>query len=100
MTLGKLQTSSVPWFGLAGLVFVLASLCLLAGGQEIALLVALFVFLGACIRGLVLAVRDDEVSSASIRSPGARTMAIVGSDLAAARRQRRLARKRREDASR
>ena len=97
MSLGKLKTSSVPWFGLAGLVFVLGVFVLSDGGQEIALLVALFVFLGACIRGLVLAVRDDEVSSASIRSPGARTLAIVGADLAAARRQRRVQRRRRQD---
>jgi hypothetical protein len=83
------------WLGFVLGVFVLAG-----GGQEIALLVALLVFLGACIRGVVLAVRDDEVSSPSIRSPGARTLAILGSDLAAARRQRRLARERREDASR
>ena len=82
------------------LVFVLGVFVLAGGGQEIALLVSLFVFLGACVRGPVLAVRDDEVSSASIRSPGARTLAILGSDLAAARREGRLARERREESSR
>lgn len=100
MSLKKLKTSSVPWFGFAGIVFVLGVFVLGGGGQEIALLVALFVFLGACLRGLVLAVRDDEVSSASIRDPAARTMWIVGSDSAAARRQRRLERQRRRDSLR
>jgi hypothetical protein len=46
MSLGKLKTSSLPWFGLAGLLFVLSVFVLAGGGQEIALLVALFVFLG------------------------------------------------------
>ena len=100
MSRGKLKTISVPLFGLALVMFVLGVFVLAGGGQEIALLVALFVFLGACIRSLVLAVRDDEVSSASIRSPVARTLAILGSDFAAARRQRRLARERREESLR
>jgi hypothetical protein len=93
--LRKLRTSSLPWCGLAGLAFVLGVFVLTGGGQEVVLLVALFVFLGACFRGLVLAVRDDEVSSATIRSPGGRTLAIIGSDSAAARRRRRIERDRR-----
>jgi hypothetical protein len=100
MSLRKLKTSSVPWFGLAGLAFVLGVFVLAGVGQAVALLVALGAFLGACLRGLVLAVRDDEVGSASIRDPAARTMGVIGADSAAARRQRRLARKRREGASR
>jgi hypothetical protein len=96
MSLRKLKTSSMPWFALAGVSFVLGVFVLAGGAQEVALLGALFVFLGACIRGAVLAVRDDDVSSRSIRSPGARTLAIIGADSAAARRQRRLARERRE----
>ena len=99
MSLRKLKTSSVPWFGLAGLAFVLGVFVLAGAGQEVALLVALFVFLGACLRGLVLAVRDDDVSSASIRDPEARTMAIIGADSAAARRGRRVERARRRDPS-
>src|SRR5689334_20329288 len=97
MSLGKLKSSSVPWFGLAGLAFVLGVFVLSGVAQEIAMFVALFGFLAACIRAIVLAVRDNEVSSASIRDPVARTMGIVGSDSSAARR-RRPARKRREDA--
>jgi hypothetical protein len=66
-----------------------------AGGvQEVDLLAALFVFLGACIRALVLSVRDDEVSSASIRDPTARVLAMMGADAATARRRRRLERER------
>jgi hypothetical protein len=95
MLFGKLRTSSLPWFGLAGLAFVLGVLVLSGAGQEVALLVALFVFLGACLRGLVLTARDDEVSSATIRSPAGRTLAIIGSESAAARRRRRAERNRR-----
>lgn len=98
--LRKLKTSSLPWFGLAGLAFVVGVFVLAGGGQEVALLVGLFVFLAACLRGLVLAVRDDEVSSASFGSPVARTLAILGSDSAAARRRRRVERdRRRQDPS-
>lgn len=96
MSLRKLKTSSVPWFGLAALMFVLGVVVLAGAGQEVALLVALFVFLGACLRGLVLAVRDDDVSSASIRNPSARTMAAIGADSAETRRGRRLERQRRQ----
>ena len=98
MSLRKLKTSSVPWFALAGLLLILG-LVLGGGGQEVAVLGALFVFVGACVRGTVLAVRDDDVSSRSIRSPVARTLAIIGADSAAARRQRRLERKRLKDLS-
>ena len=91
----KLRTSALPWFGLAGLAFVLGVFVLTGGGQEVALLVALFVFLGACLRGIVLAARDDEVSSATIRSPVGRTLTIIGSESAAARRRRRVERNRR-----
>jgi FtsH-binding integral membrane protein len=99
LSVSKLKTSSVPWFGIAGLAFVLGVFVLAGAGQEVALLVALFVFLGACLRGLVLAVRDDDVSSASIRDPAARTMAAIGADSAAARRGRRDARARRRASS-
>jgi hypothetical protein len=99
MSLRKLKTSSVPWFGLAGLLFVVSVSVLTGGGQEVALLVALSVFVGACLRGLVLAVRDDDVSSASIRDPEARTLAIIGADSATARRQRRVEGARRRDSS-
>ena len=100
MLLKKLRSSSWPWFAFAGLAFVLGVFVLTGGGQEVALLVALFVFLGACLRGLMLAVRDDEVSSATIRSPVGRTLASIGSDSAAARRRRRVERdRRRQDPS-
>ena len=89
----------MPWFGLAGVAFVLGVFVLAGAAQAVALLVALFVFLGACVRGVVLGVRDDDVSSASIRAPIARTMANVGADSAAARRGRRDARARRRDSS-
>jgi uncharacterized membrane protein YdfJ with MMPL/SSD domain len=99
MSLRRLKTSSLPWFALAGVSFVLGAFVLGGGLQEVALPGALFVFLGGCIRGAGLAVRDDEVSSRSIRGPGARTLAIIGADSATARRQRRLERTRRSDSS-
>ena len=99
MSLSKLKTSSVPWFGLALFLFVLG--LVLGGGAGIIVgIVAFFVGLGACIRAVALAVKDDDVSSASIIcSPVERTMATIGSDSAAARRQRRLARKQRDSVS-
>ena len=94
MTLRQLRTGSVLWFGIAGVLFVVGVAILVEGLQEVDLLVALFVFLGACIRALILSVRDDEVSSASIRDPTARVLAMVGADSATARRRRRLERER------
>jgi len=93
-TLTQLRTGSVPWFGIAGFLFVVGVAIRAAGVQEVALLAALFVFLGACIRALVLSVRDDEVSSASIRDHTARVLAMMGADSATARRRRRLERER------
>ena len=93
-TLTQLRTGSVLWFGIAGLLFVVGVAIRAGGVQEVDLLAALFVFLGACIRALVLSVRDDEVSSASIRDPTARVLAMMGADAATARRRRRLERER------
>ena len=99
MSLRKLKSSAVPWFGLAVFLFVLG-LVLGGGVGTIVGIVSFFVGLGACIRAVALAVRDDEVSSASIsRTPVERTMAAIGADSAAARRRRRDARARRGDAS-
>jgi hypothetical protein len=99
MLLNKLKTSSVPWFGLAVFLFVLG--LVLGGGVGVIVgIVSFFVGLGACIRAVALAVRDDDVSSASIMcSPVERTMATIGADSAAARRRRRDARARRQDSS-
>lgn len=93
-TLTQLRTGSVPWFGIAGLLFVVGVAIGAGGVQAVDLLAALFVFLGACIRALGLSVRDDEVSSASIRDPTARVLAMMGADSATARRRRRLERER------
>jgi hypothetical protein len=39
------------------------------------------------IRAVTPAVRDDEISSATIRGPGARTLAIIGAQSAKRRRR-------------
>jgi hypothetical protein len=92
--LSQLRTGSVAWFGIAGALVRRWSSDTCRGVQEVDLLAALFVFFGACIRALGLSVRDDEVSSASIRDPTARALAMMGADSATARRRRRLERER------
>ena len=49
---------------------------------------ALFVCLAACLRALVLALRDDDVAATTIRSPVGRTLAAIGADDARKRRGR------------
>ena len=90
----------MPWFGLAAFLFVLGSV--LGGGVGMIVgIVSVSVGLGACIRAVALAVRDDDVDSASITcSPVERTMATIGPESAAARRRRRDQRARQRGASR
>ena len=69
----KLKSSSLPWFGLAVLLFVLGSVLGGDTGTDLQI-VAIFVGLGSCIRAVALAVRDDPVSSSTVYLPSARMM--------------------------
>jgi hypothetical protein len=82
----KLKTSSLPWFGIAVLLFVLGSVIGGDAGTDLHL-VGLFVGLGACIRALALAVRDDPVSSSTILLPTARMMGWMSAESRAKRRK-------------
>lgn len=61
--LTALRTRSLPWFGLAALLFVLGLAALAGTAQGVVVAAAWFVFLGACIRGVGLAVRDNPVGA-------------------------------------
>jgi hypothetical protein len=84
----KPKTGSLPWFGLAVFLFVLGSV-LDDGLGTIVGIVAISVGLGACIRTVALAVRDDPVSSATIYDPTARMLGWVRAESASGRRGRK-----------
>ena len=83
----KLRTSSLPWFGVAVLLFVVGSV-LTANAGTIVRIVAIFVALGACIRAVALSVLDDPVSSDTIFDPTARMMGWIRKDFVDERRRR------------
>jgi hypothetical protein len=58
-----LRTRTLPWFGLALLLALLGFAVLHGVGQGVAEAAAMFVFFGACIRSVSLAVRDNPVST-------------------------------------
>ena len=77
-------------------VLALVAVVLLHGTASAVLLsVAVLTLVGACIRAASLAVRDDDVSSRTIRSPAGRTLGIMGAESRSAQRRRR---RRREQA--
>jgi membrane associated rhomboid family serine protease len=83
----RLRSRSLPWFGIALLLFVLGSV-LGSDLGTILRIVAIFAALGACMRAVALAVRDDPVSSASIYDPTARMLGWMRAESATARRRR------------
>lgn len=87
----KLKTSSLPWFGVAALLFIIGSV-LDSGAGTVLMILAIFGGLGACIRAVALAVRDDPVSSATIYDPTARVLGWISADSATGRRRRERAR--------
>ncbi len=89
----KLRTSTLPWFGLAVLLFVVGSSVLSASPGTIVRIVAIFVALGACIRAVALSVRDDPVSSDTIYDPTARMLGWIRKDVSEERRRRNRAKK-------
>ena len=81
-------TRATPWFAFAALLLVIALAALHGTASAIAGAAALFVFLGACFRALVLQLRDDDVAGMAIRGPAGRTLGAIGADAARRRRGR------------
>jgi hypothetical protein len=84
----KLRTSSLPWFGVAVLLFVVGSVIGASAGTNVRI-VSIFVLLGASIRAVGLSVRDDPVSSETIFDPTARMMGWIRKDITDRRRRER-----------
>jgi hypothetical protein len=90
----RVQTGTVPWFGAAVVLFVVAVTVLSGTARDVVVSVAVFVLIGACIRAVVLAVRDDDVSASTIRSPAERALGIMGAESRHGRRLRQRERER------
>lgn len=88
LTVKKLRTSCLPWFGVAVLLFVVGSVIGASAGT-IVRIVSIFVLLGASIRAVGLSVRDDPVSSETIFDPTARMMGWIRKDITDGRRRER-----------
>jgi hypothetical protein len=82
-------TRATPWFALAALLLVIALAALHGVAATIVAAAALFVFLAASLRALVLQLRDDDVAGMTIRGPVGRTLGAIGADGARRRRGRR-----------
>jgi hypothetical protein len=83
-----LTTRATPWFALAALLLVIALAALHGMAAAMVGAAALFVCLGACLRALVLTLRDDDVAGTTIRGPAGRTLGAIGADAARRRRGR------------
>jgi hypothetical protein len=75
-----MRARTAPWLILVTLVFLIAVFVLHGAAQSVIETVAPIVFILLLIRVVALAVRDDDVSSATIRGPAGRTLAIWGAD--------------------
>jgi hypothetical protein len=84
-----------PWFALAAVLLIVAVAVLHGTASAVDAAAALFVFLAACLRALVLQLRDDPGGATSIRGPAGRTLGLLGADAAARRRGRRARKPRR-----
>jgi hypothetical protein len=84
---------ATPWFAIAAVLLVIALAALHGMAATMVAAAALFVFLGACLRALVLSLRDDDVAGSTIRGPVGRTLGAIGADDAARRRGRRAPRR-------
>jgi hypothetical protein len=82
----------MPWFAIAALLLVIALVAVHGTAAAMVAAAALFVFLGACLRALVLVLRDDDVAGTTIRGPVGRTLGAIGADEARRRGRRRRAR--------
>jgi hypothetical protein len=90
----RLKTGSAGWFAIAVVLFVAAVAALGGTARNVVATVAVFMLIGACLRAVVLSVRDDDVSSSRVRGPAGRTLGIMGADSRHAQRLRRRERER------
>jgi hypothetical protein len=65
-----LRTRTLPWFVLAAVLAVFALVVLEGTAEAVAFVAAVGVMLGACIRSIGLAVRDDPVSASVLSRDG------------------------------
>lgn len=84
-----LKTRASPYFVLAALLTLVAVILLHGTASAVLVSLAFLTLIGACIRAASLAVRDDDIGSATIRGPVGRTLGIMGADSRSARRRRR-----------
>jgi hypothetical protein len=84
-----LKTRASPYVVLAAVLALVAFLLLHGTASAVLEVVAFLMLIGACIRAASLAVRDDDISSATIRGPAGRTLGIMGADSRSAQRRRR-----------
>jgi hypothetical protein len=84
-----LKTRASPYFAVAAVLALVAVILLHGTASAVLLSLAFLTLLGACIRAASLAVRDDDISSATIRGPAGRTLGIMGADSRSAQRRRR-----------
>ena len=91
-----LKTRASPYFALAAVLALVAVILLHGMASAVLLSLAFLTLIGACIRAASLAVRDDDISSGTIRGPVGRTLGIMGADSRSAQRR---SRRRREEAA-
>jgi hypothetical protein len=84
-----LKRRASPYFILTALLALVAVVVVHGTASAVLESLAFLTFLGACIRAASLAVRDDDISSRTLRSPAGRTLGIIGADSRSAQRRRR-----------
>ena len=88
-TITPLKTRASPYFVLAAVLALVGVILLHSTASAVVGSLAFLTLIGACIRAASLAVRDDDISSGTIRGPVGRTLGIMGADSRSAQRRRR-----------
>jgi hypothetical protein len=83
-----LTTRTYPWFALAAVVAVAGFVFVHGPAQGMVAAAAMFLFLGACIRGISLSVRDNPVSAKMLASRDLVHSALVSESSSSAQRRR------------
>jgi hypothetical protein len=78
-----------PYFVLAAVLALVVVIVLHGTASAVLESLAFVTLIGACIRAASLAVRDDDISSGTIRGLVDRTLGIMGADSPSAQRRRR-----------